>query len=429
MEHMNSLIFLSAFLLGPLSDSIPVNPRYDFPEQLVGQIKQHHTGRRDQVNKIMDVLSIAGYYRESLRYEDSLKGPKAPVRLTLSHKRVVDAKATILQAAKKHRILLINEAHNHPEHRLFTKSLLKELYAQGYNVFMAEGISSVTNTLGAKKYPVGTDGYYISEPNYASLLRYAMSNGYKVRAYEYASKGYWDDSVKLDEYGSTKYISYEPRDSFTIKFDGKGDTTYIMTGRREKGQADNIFKVMQENPRSKFIIHVGHGHLQEGGAMMAARLRELINYEDILTVSQEELDDRATLTDTLTGDNFTRDFAYLLWDSTRNRPYHFYNGLFVDYTIFNAKVKDSLGRPGFLFKDVQQRIVYQLPAAQQEGCPCLFSAYPRQEYQKEGANTVAVDNVYMKDEQRPPLLLYKGDYTIIKKDGAGEYSRFDIGVK
>ncbi|WP_298741577.1 hypothetical protein [uncultured Chitinophaga sp.] len=404
------------------------NPRYDFPDSIVAK----NGKERGYLNANLNGLSISGHYRESWQYEDSLSGPPPVVRLSMAGKEVVDARKLILEKASDYRILLINEGHAHPEHRLFTKSLLSALYKQGYRIFMAEDIGE-NNTIMTRQYPVSTDGVLVNEPAYASLIRYALKTGYKVAAYDFlqvTKKSYWDDSVKLDRNGSMKFISYVPRDSLTIMLNEKGEVTMTyLTSVREKSQADNINKVLNSNPGAKAIIHVGHGHLYESGSWMGAQLRALLNQEDILTIDQQSTNIKVPIIDTLTHDTIRMDFAWLLWMKDKQR--FFNTGLSGggDYTVINAAIKDALGRPGFLFQDPEPRQVYNIPATQLKDCPCLFSAYYADEYSKSGADAIAVDIVYSKSENNaPPLLLYKGKYQLIKKNRQGGYTRSNLDI-
>lgn len=404
------------------------NPNYDFPDSIVARTAKG----RGYINGNLSALSVSGYYRESLRYEDTLMGPPKPVYLSMADKEVMEAKKLILKEAGKYRVLMINEGHSHPEHRLFTKSLLQDLYKQGYRLFMAEGIWS-NNTITAKKYPVSTDGIYLNEPAYASLIRYAIKIGYKVEAYDFpqaARKKYWDDSVKIDRNGSIKYISYEPRDSMTIILNEKGEVTFTyLTNVREKYQAVNIMKVLENNPGVKAVVHVGHGHLYESGPMMGAQLRELLPEKDILTVDQQSLSTRLPVIDTLKQDTIKKAYAYFLWNKDRQGFFRLNNGGAVDYLMFNAAIEDSLHRPGFLFHDVEPRFVYNIGTNRLQNCPCLFSAYNSREYGEAGRNAIAIDIVYTKDDNTaPPLLLYKGNYLVVKKDRQGQYTHFNVNT-
>lgn len=428
---MRSAVALLLLLLSyPLYAQEPAgnNPNYDFPDSIIARQKRG----AGYINANMDALSVSGYYADSRRYEDTLAGPADTVHLSMAGNEMVDAAEHILKEAGKYRVLLINEGHSHPEHRLFTKSLLQGLYKQGYRIFMAEGIWS-NNTIVAKQYPVSTDGIYLNEPAYASLIRYALKTGYKVEGYDFpktAKKYRWDDSIKLDKNGSMKYISYEPRDSMSVILNEKGEVTWTyLTDVREKYQAANIMKVLENNPGAKVIVHVGHGHLHESGPMMGAQLRALLNQEDILTVDQQSTSTRVAVIDTLTHKSIKNDFAYLLWMKDKKRFFRPEYAGPVDYIVFNAAIKDSLSRPGFFFRDVEQRSVHNISIDRLKDCPCLFSAYYPREFSEVGKNAIAADIVYTNvNNTAPPLLLYKGSYLVTKKNRDGRYSQFTLDM-
>jgi hypothetical protein len=63
-------------------------------------------------------------------------------------------------------------------------------------------------------------------------------------------------------------------------------------------------------------------------------------------------------------------------------------------------------------------------------CPCLFSAYYQDEFDKKGPQTIAVDVAFIKHMAQPvPLLLYQGKYTVIKKNREGLYTDFKLTIK
>ena len=416
------LLLIALIALGNDDPRFTGNPLYDFPDSIIvnkGNGFGHLEGK-------MTGLVISGHYLESRLYEDSM-GQPPPVYLTLHNKKMADARKLILEEAKKYRILLINEAHHRPEHRLFTKSLLPALKAIGYEVFMAEGIR-LKNTLDKKSYPVSTDGYYLNEPVYGSLIRYAKKLKYEVGAYEFNAKSFWVDSVKLDKYGSIKYISYQPKDSMILIFDEKGLKTTILTSVREREQAENILAMIKKHPKSKIVIHVGYGHLYEEGAMMGAKLRALLHGEDVLTIDQAQWTDRVPLIDTITHTKIPRNFPFVLQDSITKR--YFTYSLPVDYVVINKAMHDSLNRPGYLFEDIEPRKVYHIPGNLRQDCPCLFTAYYQNEYEKEKQQSIAADIIYVEDVIiSKPLLLNKGKYVIIKKNAAGKYHQFEYVLK
>ncbi len=161
----------------------------------------------------------------------------------------------ILREAKEKQIIIINEAHHVSYHRFFTMTLLEKLSKLGFNYFGAETLALWDSTLSKTKYPTKTIGFYTSEPQYSNLVREALRTGYKVFAYEPNEPG-----------------------------DGQS---------REIGQAKNIKKILDKDPKAKIIIHCGYAHLYEDkvegwGKAMTGRLIEYTKI-DPLTIDQVEL--------------------------------------------------------------------------------------------------------------------------------------------
>ncbi|MBO9732176.1 MAG: hypothetical protein J7623_26275 [Chitinophaga sp.] len=420
---MRTFVALLLLALSSFHDNPPVgNPRYDFTDS----IKAVSGNAYWHLNYNMDRLSVAGHAAEAVVYEDSLNGRVDDIFINLREDKVIDARQYILDQADKYRIIMINEAHGRAEHRLFTKSLLGALSKKGYNVFMAEGIWP-HHELDKNHYPVSTDGLYLNEPNYGELIRYAFKSGYQVKSYEYDAKPGWDDSIKLDQYGSIKYLAFDPPDSMIITVKPNGERDFYFTLSREKGQAANIYKVMQANPKSKFVIHVGHAHLNKDGTMMGSQLAMMAPDVPILAIDQD-LTLRTTVIDSLTKDTLRQSRPYVLQRRRTGRCFRSYYS--VDCTIMNVAWKDSLLRPDYLFRDIEPRTVYRIPSEQLKEYPCMFAAYLPDELKAQGAKAIAIDVVYMNNAgEQPPLLLYKGKYTILKKTGNGIYSSFDVDIK
>ncbi len=238
--------------------------------------------------------------------------------------------------------------------------------------------------------------------------------GYTIEAYEYEITKPWDDTIRLDQYGSVKYIRYEPRDSLTLLFNEHGLQYTMLTNVREQSQASNILKAIQAHPGSKFVIHVGHGHLYEDGSMMGAQLRKLLKGEDVLTIDQTLLSGSVPIIDTVSNVPVARPFTLLIKDTLSNTYYH--APVPVDFTIVGKTVLDSLGRPDYLFEDVEKRNIARLPQKYLKDCPCLFIAYYKNEWEKEKDKAVAADIVHVPGKQlASPLLLSNGRYYISKR--------------
>ena len=163
---------------------------------------------------------------------------------------------TIINEAEKHQILMINENHFYPNHRLLVSDLLEKLKEIGYNYFALEALTpkqdSILNLQGS--YPTLETGFYTSEQNYSNLIRKAKRLGYE-------------------------FIVYENTDN---------------NKNRELGQAENLYnKTFKIKPNSKVLVLAGIDHILEeptsnGKEWMATIFKNKYDI-DPLTVSQTHL--------------------------------------------------------------------------------------------------------------------------------------------
>jgi len=179
-------------------------------------------------------LSYIGAYEEALKMEELNSEIRLENKLTkedtiaIGNLRAVDAHSYITNQAKKEQIIIINEAHHKPLHRVFTKQLLPSLYEQGYRYLALEafpnfdGYMAMLDSLGYVEK--GEWLTYLKEPQMADLIREAKKIGYELVAYERTNRG----------------------------------------TNREEAQAKNIVdKVLTKDPKAKILIHCGYCHLLE----------------------------------------------------------------------------------------------------------------------------------------------------------------------
>jgi len=228
-----------------------------------GQIKPYYLSY--QIDSILNVdttgwkfqtaswnYSFIGEYKKSLETKDR-QFPKAkssePTQEQIEYLKKysqVDANKAILEEASKSRIIIINEAHHISRHRIFLTNLLNDLNKIGYNFIGMETLNYEDSLLNQRKYPVINSGYYSKEPCFGNLIREAIDIGYTVFPYEQV----YSDSLQK-KYG------------------------------REKAQALNIKKLLDQNPKAKFIIYCGYDHAAEDtlknfmGLPMAGQLKKL----------------------------------------------------------------------------------------------------------------------------------------------------------
>lgn len=167
--------------------------------------------------------------------------------------KVID---TIIKEAGKHKIVMINENHFFPNHRLLISDLLVRLKEIGYSYLALEALDIKQDSLLnlENSYPTLKTGFYTSEQNYSNLIREGKELGYE-------------------------FIAYENTDN---------------NKNRELGQAENLYNnTFKLNPNSKVLVLAGIDHILEkptkkGKEWTATIFKEKYNI-DPLTISQTHL--------------------------------------------------------------------------------------------------------------------------------------------
>ena len=88
-----------------------------------------------------------------------------------------DVMSTIAGLAADTRIVIVNEAHDRPHHRDFTRRLATTIAPLGYTHFAAEAFDPDTFANDAIPYARTNWGMYINEPVFGSLVRTAKQLG------------------------------------------------------------------------------------------------------------------------------------------------------------------------------------------------------------------------------------------------------------
>jgi hypothetical protein len=208
-------------------------------------------------------LSFIGEYSRALEVWDDQARPYSSFSredsLWMRELKPVDAISYLANAAAGHTVVVINEAHHQPMHRVFTAALLQPLYDQGFRFLGLEALNWSDSLINKRGFPILSSGYYISEPQYGNMVREAIRIGYTVFPYE----------AEGGENGKEREIS----------------------------QARNIANVMNQHPEAKILIHCGFAHVVEGdypswGKAMAGRLKEFTGINP-LTINQDKFTERS----------------------------------------------------------------------------------------------------------------------------------------
>lgn len=155
--------------------------------------------------------------------------------------------AAIADLAENNQIIMLNEDHFYPKHRLFALNLLDVLKQKGFTVISMETFMPNLSTTTAP-VPNAKNGFYIKDPYFGHFVRKANAMGFTL-------------------------VGHENSDQKT---------------NREIGQAKNIMKILEKDPKAKIFVYVGHGHLEEDGKQrfMGSYLKEYSNINPI-TINQE----------------------------------------------------------------------------------------------------------------------------------------------
>jgi hypothetical protein len=162
-----------------------------------------------------------------------------------------DVISKISKLSKDTQVLMLNENHWKPNHRILAQKLLKPLKENGYNYLAVEAIDREKDSvLNKRKYPIESNGYYVKEPYFGLFIREALNLGFKIVGY--------------DDFETTN---------------------------RELTQAQNIKKIFELDKTAKVFVYAGIDHILENNPdkkRMAEYFKELTNINPI-TIDQVEI--------------------------------------------------------------------------------------------------------------------------------------------
>ncbi|WP_276366292.1 hypothetical protein [Chryseolinea sp. H1M3-3] len=371
---------------------------YKFSDEI---IKNFDKGGKTDFAKAAQDFSFIGDYKNVLLFDGKFRQPYATIKNSDSSFfkkfHTVEAAEYIISRADKERIIIINEAHHFPYHRVFIASLLPGLYAKGFRYYGAETLNFSDSLINERKYPLLSSGYYTAEPQFGNLVRDALTQGFRVFAYE----------------ARTKETISNPK-------------------LREIEQAKNIQQVLNRDPSAKILIHAGYDHIREdslGGSWekaMASRLKELTGINPF-TINQEVLTER--IDPSLENPFFKMvsvQVPSILLDGSGNVFSGPEGTNYYDVRMCHPRTKYIENRPHWLFNNNRKAVLIDKKKLI-VGFPCLVQAYKSNE---DPAVAVPVDVIEISSgEMNKPLVLTTGDYKVLIKGIGGKENMIDLSVK
>ncbi|WKN41452.1 hypothetical protein [Tunicatimonas pelagia] len=389
---MRLLILFVSFLFF-LKDT-PADP-YIFSSEITGYLQAEDTNFA--YHKAAWQYSFIGNYQQALwafeqvgvGYPDLSEEEK--IRFSLF--RPTPADDYILAQAEREQIVIINEAHHQPMHRVFTTSLLEGLYKRGYRFLGLEALAHSDTLLNQRGYPVLGSGYYTQEPQFGNLVRKALKLGFTVFPYE-----------------------------TQIQVNGK---------EREIQQARNIEHMVKANPDAKFLIHCGFGHVVESEVpgwekAMAGRVKEHTGINP-LTINQEILTE-----------HFSRETEnpYFQLVDTLDYPAVFINAndeVFhggkgdnrFDVRLFHPRTTFTNGRPSWLLMSRRRYLCSISDSTITIDYPVLVKAYA----ENESDEAVPIDVIELPEyHNQKSLVLPEGKFSLRITNPQGDSLTADVEI-
>lgn len=227
--------------------------------QIFTGIEAYETADGNEKGYHGQILSLAG--REDIIFADGAPISPSSTCVTSETKAGNSAIDSLLDTAKNHSIVILNENHSNPQHRAFILDVIKMLHSEGFEYYAAEtfGDGLFTDT---QKIGLASDGFYSNEPLFGRLISFTKSSNFSLVKYEQTRE------------------QAAPQDAeMKVRID-----------TREHAQSDNLIsELFDESPTAKVLIHVGHSHVAEkpirSNKWMAYYLKEKTGINP-LTISQ-----------------------------------------------------------------------------------------------------------------------------------------------
>jgi hypothetical protein len=308
----------------------------------------------------------------SLLKQDLDEAPDRQTLALVAEATSTDALQAIVAAARRTRVVMLNENHRTPCQRIFAARLARALRPLGFDTLAMEALATrpapVAGELKRRGYPVLSDGFYIRDPAFGFFIRRSLELGYTPLAYEA------DPPDRNDP------------DAF---------------GFRERGQAMKLWAYLRAHPQAKLLVYGGGGHLAEqpladGSKMMGQWFREMSGV-DPLTIDQNRLQPGTALRRTLIRQRVSSDSmlfqgsAPLVVGSIAGR---------VDMQVLPMSADSSDGRPRCLLGGGRRPVRVRMGARSTD--ELLVQAFGR----NERSDAVPLDHTIVRfDGPRPRLFL------------------------
>ncbi len=300
----------------------------------------------------------------------------------------VNALVYLADRLRSEQLMIISEAHQSPQHRVFTRKLLNSLYENGFRHLGIEtltpGVKDTTaflmdTLLNKRGYPLNSpiSGMYTCEPQMANLVREAIAMGFEVFGYEKTTQ----------------------------------------SAERDLQQALNIKRYMTLHPGEKITIHCGWYHAiesaypkQKDSYYMAYHLKRLTGINPY-TIYQDALTEKLKQPESPFYKMVTADEVSVLLNEA-GQPF---NGVdtvaHFDVLVYHPRTKYHRNRPDWL-EELEGTYTVEVDRSKvpSGNYPIMVQA----NLSTDDANASPLDRIELESPlDETPLLLKKGVYKIM----------------
>lgn len=333
-------------------------------------------------------LSFIGDYKNALTYFDKpryLLESKHPlskeVISEIKAAKIIPFREFLEDAADKNSVIMINEAHHVPQHRVTASSVLDILYEKGFRTLAVEALSNFTGQTFENFIPGQLTGYYTAEPCMSEFLRHAVNLGFSLLPYEYSV------------------------------FPSKRET-------RDSMQAMNILDSVHIGPKNKLLVYAGYGHIDDGSFSSSPSMAKYFRTRsgiDPLTIDQYRLMEGNIKTlDVRAYNEFqvVHKINELGIPYYQNKPYLL--AQFTDVALLFPKTTYKNARPDWLFKTgLKKEYQVTIPDKLKETAFLVQAYYTEEIKRKEISKLIPADQTYDRDKSYYSLYLGTGNYTVV----------------
>ncbi|MGJ8679465.1 hypothetical protein [Paraglaciecola sp.] len=330
------------------------------------------------MQELSAVYSFAGSHRKTLIARDATVEIDTSGFENLTGYQEKDAVVEILERAKNHQIVMVNEAHDIAQHRVLTYRLLQGLWKQGYRYFAAETLTPMSSEQIDKGFITSQVGYYTDEALHANLVLKAKEIGFEV-------------------------VSYDQHKPSVMNTTDERETHSALTIKE---------KVFDKDPSAKIVIHVGYSHINEE-KWLASKLKNITKLET-LTIDQTTRIERSqvkyehpTYTNVVKSVNYRKPFIFVKGNEVWSSDNKWDISVFWPRTRYlNGRAEwATLNRKPYISASKHCKNLY----------PCMIEVFKfNQPYE------VPLDRVIISSKSEPKaVFLSQGGNTLVVSDGRG----------